>query len=98
MDYIQGETPRRKDKGMNKKWALLKGSDIGPMNRGQSGKKKVYEVIVTNNTLICSWGMAEKTQRQTSTQVFSTSQRALAAAYEKINSKIDRGYEIAYAV
>ena len=68
------------------------------MNRGQSGKKKVYEVTVTGNTLICSWGMAEKVQRQTSTQTFITSQRALAAAYEKVNSKIDRGYEVAYSV
>jgi predicted DNA-binding WGR domain protein len=83
---------------MNKKWALLKNSDCGPMNRGQSGKKKVYEVTVTGNTLICSWGMAEKVQRQTSTQTFITSQRALAAAYEKVNSKIDRGYEVAYSV
>jgi predicted DNA-binding WGR domain protein len=83
---------------MNKKWALLKGSDIGPMGRGQSGKKKIYEVTVTDNTLHCSWGMAEKASRQTSTQVFRTSQQALVAAYAKVNSKIDRGYEIAYSV
>lgn len=83
---------------MDKKWALLKGSDIGPMGRGQSGKKKVYEVTVTGKTLICSWGMAEKTRRQTSTETFFSAQAALSAAYAKVSSKIDRGYEVAYSV
>jgi predicted DNA-binding WGR domain protein len=83
---------------MNKKWALLKGSDIGPMGRGQSGKKKIYEVTVTDTTLHCSWGMAEKTNRQSSTQVFRTSQQALAAGYAKVNSKMVRGYAVAYSV
>jgi predicted DNA-binding WGR domain protein len=83
---------------MNKKWALLKGSDIGPMGRGQSGKKKIYEVTVTDTTLHCSWGMAEKTSRQSSTQVFRTNQQALAAAYDKVFSKVDGGYTIAYSV
>lgn len=83
---------------MDKKWALLKGSDIGPMGRGQSGKKKVYEVTVSGTTLICSWGMAEKVQRQTSRKTFYSAQAALAAAYEKVNAKLDRGYEVAYSV
>jgi predicted DNA-binding WGR domain protein len=83
---------------MNKKWALLKGSDIGPMGRGQAGKKKVYEITLDGFTLTCSWGMAEKTRRQTSVQTFSTTQAALVAAYDKLNSKVERGYEIAYVV
>lgn len=83
---------------MERKWALLKGSDIGPMGRGQNGKKKIYEVTVTGTTLVCSWGMAEKIQRQTSTRSFRNTQSAVAAAYEKVNSKIDRGYEVAYSV
>lgn len=83
---------------MNKKWALLKASDSGPMGRGQSGKKKVYEVTLDGFTLTCSWGMAEKPQRQTSVKVFATEQAALSAAYEKVSSKLDRGYEVAYAV
>lgn len=83
---------------MNKKWALLKGSDIGPMGRGQSGKKKVYEVTLDGFTLTCSWGMAEKPKRQTSVQTFSSEQAALNAAYEKVSSKLNGGYEVAYAV
>ena len=88
-----------KDKIMNaRKWALLKGSDIGPMGRGQAGKKKVYEIHVIDNTLTCSWGMAEKAQRQTSVRHFSSHQSAISAAYEKLNAKVDRGYAIAYSV
>lgn len=82
----------------NMKWALLKGSDIGPMGRGQSGKKKVYEITLDGLTLTCSWGMAEKPQRQTQVRTFRTSQAARAAAYEKVNAKVERGYQIAYAV
>jgi predicted DNA-binding WGR domain protein len=83
---------------MKSKWCLLKSSDIGPMGRGQAGKKKVYEVTVTDNTLLCEWGMAEKTRRQSSVTVFSSHQAALAAAHDKVWSKRDRGYEVAYAV
>jgi len=42
--------------------------------------------------------MAEKPQRQMSQTTFFSSQAALVAAYEKINSKIDRGYDVAYSV
>jgi predicted DNA-binding WGR domain protein len=83
---------------MNKKWALLKGSAIGPMGRGQNGKKKVYEVTVDGTTVIFSWGMAEKAQRQTQVRVFRTEQAAIAAAHEKVYAKVAGGYEIAYAV
>jgi predicted DNA-binding WGR domain protein len=68
------------------------------MGRGQQGKKKVYEIVVDGFTLTCSWGMAEKTQRQTSVKHFRSHQAALSAAYEKLDSKIARGYEVAYAV
>ena len=80
------------------KWCLLKGSDIGPMGRGQSGKKKVYEVTVQDNVLVCSWGMAELPRRQTSRKVFSNGQAAISAAYEKVYAKQDRGYSVAYRV
>jgi len=83
---------------MNSKWALLKGSDIGPMGRGQSGKQKVYEVTLEGAKVTCEWGMAEKTQRQRSVKVFSNSQAARLFALEKVYSKVDRGYRIAYAV
>jgi len=83
---------------MDRKWALLKSSDIGPMGRGQNGKKKIYEVSVQGQTLICSWGMAEKPNRQKSVEVFYSKQAAIAAAYSKVRSKTDRGYEVAYVV
>ena len=89
---------RRKDNNMNRKWALLKASDSGPMGRGQSGKQKVYEVILDGTTLTCSWGMAEKTARQTSVRTFRTEQAAAAAAWDKVYAKQDRGYRVAYAV
>jgi predicted DNA-binding WGR domain protein len=87
-----------KGQNMNRKWCLLKGSDIGPMGRGQAGKKKVYEIIVSDNVLRCEWGMAEKLTRQSSTKVFGSSQAAMSAAYEKLWSKQDRGYQVAYTV
>ena len=83
---------------MNKKWCLLKASDSGPMGRGQNGKKKVYEVTVTDSTLVCEWGMAELARRQSSTMVYSSSQAAYAAAIDKVYAKQDRGYQVAYAV
>jgi len=79
----------------NKKWCLLKRSDG---SRGLQGKKKVYEVTVAGRVLTCEWGMAEKPQRQRSVQVFASEQAALGAAYEKVWSKRDRGYEVAYQV
>jgi predicted DNA-binding WGR domain protein len=81
-----------------KKWCLLASSDRGPMGRGQNGKKKVYEVTVDGSTLRCSWGMAEKPQRQTSVQVYHSSQAAMSAAYEKVYAKRDKGYALAYEV
>jgi predicted DNA-binding WGR domain protein len=97
-DYIKQTLDNDERTIMNKKWCLLNASDCGPMGRGQSGKKKVYEIIVTDSTLRCEWGMAEKTKRQSSVQVYRTPQAALAAAYEKLYAKQDRGYQIAYAV
>jgi predicted DNA-binding WGR domain protein len=80
---------------MEKKWCLLKISDG---QRGAAGKKKVYEVTLTENVLVCSWGMAEKSSRQTSVQRFANAQSALWAANEKVWSKRERGYTVAYQV
>lgn len=80
---------------MKTKWCLLKASDG---SRGAAGKQKVYEVRVDGTTVRCEWGMAEKASRQSSVQVFYSEQAALAAAYSKVNSKIDRGYRVAYSV
>lgn len=87
-----------KGQKMNRKFCLLNDSATGPMGRGQSGKKKVYEIVVSDNVLRCEWGMAEKAQRQKSRKAFATSQEALSAAYDKVALRQDRGYELVYSV
>jgi len=77
------------------KWCLLKESDG---DRGLNGKFKVYEITVSDCTLHCSWGMAEKPNRRESVQVFRSHQAALAAAWEKRWQKQGKGYTLAYAV
>ncbi|NBS92195.1 MAG: hypothetical protein EBS91_00215 [Betaproteobacteria bacterium] len=79
---------------MEKRIILTKGSDHGPMGRGQAGKQKVYEILVSENTVTFSWGMAEKVRRQVSRVTFSSSQAAMAAAAEKKWAKVDRGYRV----
>ena len=83
---------------MNKKWCLLKSSAVGPMGRGQNGKKKVYEVTLDGTTVTFEWGMAEKPQRQRQVRSFRSTQAALAAAHEKVYGKVAGGYRIAYDV
>ena len=73
---------------------LAKASDIGPMGRGQSGKKKVYEIRVSENVVTFSWGMAEKTQRQTKVVRAASFQAAMGVALEKKWAKVDRGYQV----
>lgn len=80
---------------MEKKWCLLKQSDG---DRGVAGKKKVYEVRVAGNLVHCEWGMAEKVSRQSSVHRFGSEQGALRFAQEKVWSKLDKGYEVAYKV
>ena len=77
------------------KWCLLKTSDG---SRGAAGKQKVYEIRVEGSTVTCEWGMAEKPSRQKSVNVFYSKQAAIAFAHEKMWSKRDRGYRVAYAV
>jgi hypothetical protein len=83
---------------MEKKIALLKASDIGPMGRGQAGKKKVYEIQVSGRVVTFSWGMAEKVRRSTSTKVCVSHQAALAEASNKKWEKLLGGYTLAYEV
>jgi plasmid maintenance system killer protein len=83
---------------MDKKMALLKASDIGPMGRGQAGKKKVYEIQVSGRIVTFSWGMAEKVQRKTQTIVCASNQAALAMASNKKWEKLSSGYALAYEV
>lgn len=80
---------------MEKKWCLLKQSDGA---RGEAGKKKVYMISIRDNELVCEWGMAEKGQLRSSRALFASTQGAVSAAYEKLYSKLGRGYAIAYEV
>ena len=80
---------------MNKKWCLLKASDG---ERGTNGKQKVYEVIVDGSKVITVWGMAEKTQRQTAVQQVYSESYARQLAFMKVQEKLEKGYELAYAV
>ena len=42
--------------------------------------------------------MAEKANRQSSRHYFGSTQSALRFAHEKVYSKVDRGYTLAYTV
>lgn len=80
---------------MQKKWCLLKTSDG---ERGSNGKQKVYEVIVDGTKVITVWGMAEKTQRQTAVKQVYSESYARQLAFIKVQEKLEKGYELAYAV
>jgi predicted DNA-binding WGR domain protein len=80
---------------MEKKWCLLKSSDGA---RGDNGKQKVYEVIVDGTKVITVWGMAEKTQRQIQTKQVYSESYARQLAFMKVQEKLEKGYELAYAV
>jgi predicted DNA-binding WGR domain protein len=79
---------------MQTKWCLVKASDG---IRGAIGKKKVYELSVDGNSLTAVWGMAEKPARQRQVKSFSSEQSARWAAMDKIQSKLDKGYIVAYS-
>jgi predicted DNA-binding WGR domain protein len=80
---------------MDKKWCLLKTSDGA---RGQAGKKKVYEITISGTYMLTSWGMAEKTQRQSAKQRFPSHAAASQAASMKMYEKLGKGYELVYTV
>jgi hypothetical protein len=76
------------------KWVLVKQSDG---SRGQSGKKKIYEITLEGNKVTMVWGMAEKPQRQSKVVVLGSTQEARWFALDKKNAKVyDRGYALAY--
>jgi predicted DNA-binding WGR domain protein len=64
--------------------------------RGQNGKKKVYEIVVEGSKVTVSWGKAEEAQRQTQTKFFGSEWQATNFANEKKWAKQDKGYELAY--
>ena len=79
---------------MTTKWCLVKSSDG---ERGVIGKKKVYELSVEGNSFTAVWGMAEKPARQRQVKTFTSAQGARWAAIEKVQSKLDKGYVLAYS-
>lgn len=79
---------------MENRIILAKNSQVGPMGRGQAGKKKVYEILIQENVVTFSWGMAEKTQRQVKRQVFTTTGQARQAALLKKWDKVSTGYSV----
>jgi predicted DNA-binding WGR domain protein len=81
-------------KQMQTKWCLVKVSDG---TRGALGKKKVYELSIDGNSFTAVWGMAEKPARQHQVKSFTSAQGARWAAMDKLQSKLDKGYVIAYS-
>lgn len=79
---------------MTTKWCLVKSSDG---DRGALGKKKVYELSVDGNSFTAVWGMAEKPARQRQVKTFTSTQGARWAAIEQVQSKLDKGYVLAYS-
>ena len=77
------------------KWALLKTSDG---NRGLNGKKKIYKIVVEGNKVTFSWGMAEKSSRQTSVIIAANENAAVWTAKQKMWDKVSTGYVVAYSV
>jgi predicted DNA-binding WGR domain protein len=80
---------------MEKRWCLIKESDG---ERGSNGKNKIYEVTVSGTKIVMSWGMAEKLSRQTKTQELYSESYARQLAFMKVQEKLNKGYELAYAV
>ena len=73
---------------------VLIGSSDG--ERGQDGKKKVYEIIVEDNFVTLMWGKAEEARRQSKRTWFSNHSYAQMFADDKMWEKIGRGYTVAY--
>lgn len=64
--------------------------------RGNEGKKKIYQIIWSGNKVVLSWGKAEEERRQTSTKFFGSAYAAQNFVMEKKWEKLDKGYTIAY--
>ena len=79
---------------MERRILLAKASQVGPMGRGQAGKKKIYEIVISDNLVSFSWGMAEKSARQRSVQKFASNAQAAQAATLKKWAKVDSGYQV----
>lgn len=64
--------------------------------RGQDGKKKIYEIVVEDNYVTVAWGKAEESRRQSQRRWFANPFYAKMFADEKKYEKLGKGYTIAY--
>ena len=64
--------------------------------RGQDGKKKIYEIVVEGNTVTLMWGKAEEARRQTKREWFTSNSFAQMFANEKKWEKLGKGYTVAF--
>jgi len=64
--------------------------------RGQDGKKKVYEIVIDGNRVVMSWGKAEETRRQTKREWFTDNRFAKMFAEDKMYEKMNKGYALAF--
>ena len=64
--------------------------------RGQDGKKKIYEIVIDGKKVTISWGKAEESKRQSQVKFFGSEWSAENFANEKKWAKIERGYEVAF--
>jgi predicted DNA-binding WGR domain protein len=83
-------TNQTKGKQM-KKFILVKKSDG---ERGQNGKKKIYEIVQEGTRVVMMWGKAEELKKQESTKVFATERQAIWFATDKQWEKMNKGYEL----
>jgi len=64
--------------------------------RGNDGKKKVYEIVLNDNVVLLSWGKAEEDRRQSKSEFFTNSYFAKMFAEDKMWEKIAKGYSVAF--
>lgn len=75
-----------------KYYSLLKTSDGA---RGERGKQKIYEIRVQGRKVTYSWGMAEKTNRQSKVVFYANDNWALFEAQNQLRAKVGTGYRVA---
>lgn len=74
------------------KWILVKKSDG---KRGNAGMKKIYQVILDNDKVLTQWGKAEEATPQAKQEkTFAYPFIAKAYAYDLVNAKKSKGYEL----
>jgi predicted DNA-binding WGR domain protein len=74
-----------------KKFILVKKSDG---DRGQNGKKKIYEIVQEGTRVVMMWGKAEELSKQQNVKYFQTETQAFWFAREKNWEKQSKGYEL----